>query len=112
MLAHLVHLAVVSSGSGKSSLKENVMKTFLVTTTLVAAFSLGNLTQAQEPTDTLQSIPAPRQQEAQTAPPSGDTAYGGVAMGQSASGRTSNWAGSMSNNCAPRPFCNTYSGGQ
>ena len=94
------------------SLKEKVMKTFLVTTTLVAAFSIGTLTQAQELIDTLQSIPASCQQDVQSTPISGDTAYGGVAMGQSASGRTSNWTGAMSNNCAPRPFCNVYSGGQ
>ncbi|MFM0323323.1 hypothetical protein [Caballeronia glebae] len=88
------------------------MKTVLVTTTLVAAFSLVNLTQAQEPSDTLQSIPASSQQNAQGATPSGDTAYGGVAVGQGASGRTSKWAGGMRNTCSPQPFCNVYSGGQ
>ncbi|SAK49708.1 hypothetical protein AWB77_01160 [Caballeronia fortuita] len=87
------------------------MKTVLVSTTLVAAFSIGGLAQAQEPSDTLQSIPAPRQQNAQSPSPSADTAYGGVADGQSASGSMSKWSG-VSANCAPRPFCNTYSGGQ
>ncbi|WP_321796895.1 hypothetical protein [Caballeronia sp. J97] len=87
------------------------MKTVLITTTLVAAFSLVDLAQAQEPTDTLQSIPAPRQQSAQSAAPSGDTAFGGVTAGQSASGSMSNWKG-ISPNCTPRPFCNIYSGGQ
>jgi hypothetical protein len=102
----------LSSGSGKPSSKEKVMKTVLVTTTLVAAFSLVTLTQAQEPSDTLQSIPAPVQQNAQGAASSGDTAYGGVAPGQSRSGRTANWTGGTQSNCSPRPFCNVYSGGQ
>ncbi|KXU86830.1 hypothetical protein CR51_36820 [Caballeronia megalochromosomata] len=88
------------------------MKTVLVMATLVAGFSLGNLSQAQEPTDTLQSIPASSQQNAQSATPAGGTAYGGVATGQSASGKMTNWTGGASSNCTPRPFCNIYSGGQ
>ncbi|SAK48705.1 hypothetical protein AWB76_01239 [Caballeronia temeraria] len=88
------------------------MKTVLVTTTLVAAFSLVNLTQAQEPSDTLQSIPASSQQNAQSAEPSADAAYGGAAMGQSASGGASKRTAGTPNNCSPQPFCNVYSGGQ
>ncbi|SAK65117.1 hypothetical protein [Caballeronia ptereochthonis] len=88
------------------------MKTAVVSALVVAAFSLGSLTQAQETTDTLQSIPASSQQNAQSAAPSGDTAYGGVSAGQGASGRMSKWTNDASRNCTPLPFCNIYSGGQ
>ncbi|BCQ27303.1 hypothetical protein NK8_54920 (plasmid) [Caballeronia sp. NK8] len=87
------------------------MKIVLVSATLVAVVSLGSLAQAEEATDTLQSIPAPRQQSAQSATPSDDTAYGGAATGQSASGSTSKWAGGAAVRCNPQPFCNIYSGG-
>lgn len=88
------------------------MKTILVSAAFVATFSLGSLAQAEEQTDTLQSIPAPAQQNAQGATVSGDTAYGGAATGQSASGKASKWSGGAAINCAPQPFCNVYSGGQ
>jgi hypothetical protein len=88
------------------------MKIAIVSATMMAAFSLGSLVQAQEPTDTLQSIPAPTQQNAQSTTPSGDTAYGGAAAGQSASGKASQRMGSAAGNCVPRPFCDIYSGGQ
>ncbi|SAK82140.1 hypothetical protein AWB75_05203 [Caballeronia catudaia] len=89
------------------------MKTVLISALLVAGFSLGSLTQAQEPTDTLQSMPPSAQQNAQSIAPSGDSAYGGAPAGQSASGTTSKWttAGGTSR-CTPLPFCNVYSGGQ
>jgi hypothetical protein len=94
-------------------LKEIVMKTVLVTAVMVAAFSLGSLTQAQETTDTLQSMSPSPQQSAQTAAPSGDSAYGGATAGQSASGKMSKWTTtSGASNCTPRPFCDIYSGGQ
>lgn len=88
------------------------MKNALVSAALVAAFSLGGLSQAQETTDTLQSIPAPAQQNVQATAPAGDTAYGGVSAGQSASGTSSKWGGGTTRNCTPLPFCNIYSGGQ
>ncbi|SAK83606.1 hypothetical protein AWB80_05517 [Caballeronia pedi] len=87
------------------------MKIVLVSATLVAVCTLGSLAQAEETTDTLQSIPAPRQQSAQSATPSGDAAYGGAAAGQSASGNASTWSGGAALGCNPRPFCNAYSGG-
>ncbi|SAK80856.1 hypothetical protein AWB79_05259 [Caballeronia hypogeia] len=87
------------------------MKIILTSAAMVAAFSLGTLTQAQETSDTLQSIPASAQQNAQGATPSGDTAYGGVPAGQSASGKSSKWSAGPQVNCAPRPFCDIYSGG-
>jgi hypothetical protein len=94
-------------------LKEFVMKTVLISAVVVAAFSLGTLGQAQEPTDTLQSMPQATQQNAQSAEPSGDSAYGGTPSGQTASGKASKWTttGGMAN-CTPLPFCNIYSGGQ
>lgn len=88
------------------------MKTVLISAAMVAAFSLGGLAQAQEMTDTLQSIPAPTEQNAQTSAPSGNTAYGGVAAGQSASGKASKWTTNGQARCTPMPFCNIYSGAQ
>ena len=88
------------------------MKTVLMSAAMVAAFSLGNLTQAQEPTDTLQSMPPSTQQNAQTAEPSGDSAYGGAPAGQASSGKASKWTTGGMANCTPRPFCDIYSGGQ
>jgi hypothetical protein len=79
---------------------------------LMAGFSLGNLTQAQEQTDTLLSTPVSTQKSAQDMTPSGDTAYGGVGAGQSASGTTTKPGGGTARNCTPLPFCNIYSGGQ
>lgn len=88
------------------------MKNALVSAVAMVALSLGSLTQAQEATDTLQSMPASGQQNAQSPAPSGDTAYGGATTGQSASGKMSRWTNGTTANCTPLPFCNIYSGGQ
>ncbi|VXC15545.1 conserved exported hypothetical protein [Burkholderia sp. 8Y] len=71
-----------------------------------AALSLAGLAQAQQSSDTLQSMPPQAQQSGQTSP--GDTAYGGAVSTGVASGRSS----TLPTNCSPQPFCNIYSGGQ
>ncbi|SAL86181.1 hypothetical protein AWB74_07598 [Caballeronia arvi] len=82
------------------------MKLSLMTAAVAATFSLAGLAQAQQSTDTSQSMPAQAQQSGQTS--SGDTAYGGATPTRVASGKSS----TLPNNCSPQPFCNIYSGGQ
>lgn len=82
------------------------MKLSLMTAAVAVALSVTGLAQAQESTDTLQSMPPQAQQSGQTSP--GDTAYGGANTTRIASGKTS----TLPTRCSPQPFCNIYSGGQ
>ena len=87
------------------------MNTSVMAAAFAAALFLSSLARAQESTDTLQSKPAQARQTERTLP--ADTGYGGPPSSVNASGKPSspNGIGSAST-CAPRPFCNIYSGGQ